>query len=281
MRAGASRIPGRPRFLSLDSVIFITVPGSVFGKYMIVTCPNCDSRFHVADKALGTEGRKVRCGSCAHAWLQKPVVEEAPAVAEVAFEDPAPEPAAPEAPPPAPKESPPAAEPAPKPAKAKRPRPAAPRQRRSVGRIVIWLVFIVLIAGILAGGYRYRQLVVNRWPAATGVYEAVGISVIPPPSYSFTFVKDKVVTKFETVDGKSVLSVSGVIINKSSRPRPVPFIRIFVRDKERKLVQTWDFSIKKKSLKAGENAEFKTRIKNLAPGADKIEFQFRYPGQKH
>ena len=77
-----------------------------------------------------------------------------------------------------------------------------------------------------------------------------------------------------------MLSVSGVITNKSSRPRPVPHIRIFVRDKDRKLVQTWDFSIGKKSLKAGESADFKTRIKNLAPGADKIEFQFRYPDQK-
>jgi predicted Zn finger-like uncharacterized protein len=240
---------------------------------MIVTCPNCASRFHVADKALGTDGRKVRCGSCAHAWLQKPVVEEAPAVAEVAFEEPAPAAEAPKPAPP-PKESP------PEPAKAKPPRSAAPRHRpRSTGRIVIWLVFIVLIAGILVGGYRYRQLVVNRWPSATGIYEAVGVSVVPPPSYSFTFVKDKVVTKFETVDGKSVLSVSGVISNKSSRPRPVPQIRIFVRDKNRKLVQTWDFSVQKKSLKAGESANFATMIKNLAPGADKIEFQFRYPNQ--
>lgn len=240
---------------------------------MIVTCPNCASRFHVEDKALGTDGRKVRCGSCAHAWLQKPVAEEAPAVAEVAFEDAEPEPKAPE-PEPAPKESP------PEPKIKRPPRPAAePRRQRSIGRIVVWLVFVVLIAGILVGGYRYRQLVVNRWPSATGIYEAVGVSVIPPPSYSFTFVKEKVETKFETVDGKSVLSVSGVITNKSSRPRPVPHIRIFVRDKDRKLVQTWDFSIKKKSLKAGESAEFKTRIRNLAPGADKIEFLFRYPSQ--
>ena len=118
---------------------------------MIVTCPNCTSRFHVEDKALGTDGRKVRCGSCAHAWLQKPVVEEAPAVAEVAFEDPEPEAKAPE-PAPAPKKSP------PEPEKVKVPRPAAPPRRpRSIGRIVIWLVFIVLISGILVGGYRYRQ----------------------------------------------------------------------------------------------------------------------------
>lgn len=245
---------------------------------MIVTCPNCASRFHVADKALGTDGRKVRCGSCAHAWLQKPVVEEAPVVAEVAFEDSAPEPKTAD-PAPAPKESAPAKEAPPAAAKARAPRPAAPpRRQRSVGRIVIWLVFIVVVAGILVGSYRYRQLVVNRWPSATGIYEAVGVSVVPPPSYSFTFLKEKVETKFETVDGKSVLSVSGVIANKSSRSRPVPQIRIFVRDKDRKLVQTWDFSIEKKSLKAGENASFKTMIKNLAPGADKIEFQFRYPG---
>ncbi|MHA1536158.1 MAG: DUF3426 domain-containing protein [Alphaproteobacteria bacterium] len=248
---------------------------------MIATCPNCTSRFHVEDKALGTDGRKVRCGSCSHAWLLKPVAEDAPADAEVAFEDPPAETGAGDAKAAeaasTPKES--AAEPAkPEASRPATPRPAPQVGQRSRARMVLWLIFIVLIAGIVGGGYRYRQLVVNRWPSATGIYEAVGISVIPPPSYSFTFVKEKVETKFETIDGKSVLSVSGVITNKSSRARPVPHIRIYVRDKAKNLVQTWSFSIKKKTLKAGESAEFKTRIKNLAPGADKIEFQFRYPG---
>ncbi len=39
---------------------------------MIVTCEECETKFLVASEALGIEGRKVRCGSCGHVWLQMP-----------------------------------------------------------------------------------------------------------------------------------------------------------------------------------------------------------------
>lgn len=39
---------------------------------MILTCPNCRTRFLVADQAIGTEGRRVRCGNCQHMWFAEP-----------------------------------------------------------------------------------------------------------------------------------------------------------------------------------------------------------------
>ena len=39
---------------------------------MIATCPSCAVRYLVDTRALGATGRLVRCGLCAHMWLQEP-----------------------------------------------------------------------------------------------------------------------------------------------------------------------------------------------------------------
>lgn len=39
---------------------------------MIITCPNCDTRYLVPESDIGAEGRRVRCASCMHLWFVEP-----------------------------------------------------------------------------------------------------------------------------------------------------------------------------------------------------------------
>jgi predicted Zn finger-like uncharacterized protein len=45
---------------------------------MILTCPNCDTRFHVDPDTFGAGRRKVRCSRCRHIWQQDPLPEPEP-----------------------------------------------------------------------------------------------------------------------------------------------------------------------------------------------------------
>ncbi len=48
---------------------------------MLISCPECTTKFSIADAVLGERGRKVRCFKCGHTWHQNPPgAEPSPAV---------------------------------------------------------------------------------------------------------------------------------------------------------------------------------------------------------
>lgn len=48
----------------------MSVLAIVYG-LMILTCPNCATRYVIPDTAIGAEGRQVRCANCKHSWFQE------------------------------------------------------------------------------------------------------------------------------------------------------------------------------------------------------------------
>lgn len=44
---------------------------------MILSCPVCQTRYSIPAKAIGTQGRSVRCAQCSNSWFQPGIEEEA------------------------------------------------------------------------------------------------------------------------------------------------------------------------------------------------------------
>ena len=59
---------------------------------MIITCPNCQTKYQVADQAIGATGRKVMCANCHQAWKATAPQESRPKPKLVAETDPFSEP---------------------------------------------------------------------------------------------------------------------------------------------------------------------------------------------
>ncbi len=51
---------------------------------MIITCPECDTRFIVPSTVFMRGGRKMKCASCAHQWFQDEPLEKSEAVKKFA-----------------------------------------------------------------------------------------------------------------------------------------------------------------------------------------------------
>ncbi|WP_448192011.1 zinc-ribbon domain-containing protein [Azospirillum sp. sgz301742] len=207
---------------------------------MLIPCPNCSTRYTVADSAMPPQGRKVRCSSCGHVWYQRPVPPEDGGDLErtlltndlpLANLRPAPEP---------------------RPAKTKRPR----------GSAKAWAAFAVVLVAILAGGYFARTQVVRLWPPAALFYETVGLAVEPPGA---GLQLQNVRSEQRPDNGATLLVVEGQIINVSDAVRTVPKVRAVSLGFDRKPVQTWTIDPSSGQLLPGEIATFRSTQRD--PGA--------------
>jgi predicted Zn finger-like uncharacterized protein len=230
---------------------------------MILTCPACSTRFTVDAAALGTTGKRVRCGSCKHVWHQAPPAVE--------VED--------EAPPPMPKAV--AAEPA-----ASTPRVDAegaplhppissartPRQPRRTGSAgLAWSLLALVVILVVGGSVVGKDAIMEAWPESERLYAAFGMT---NPAAGDGLELRKVSWKREGEGDTPVLAIDGEVANISKGVRSVPKIRAALVSKDGKELQSWVFAPPKVNLIPGESVPFHTEVKNPPDGADQLTMVF-------
>ena len=115
----------------------------------------------------------------------------------------------------------------------------------------------------------WRVDVVRLLPQTATFYKMVGLEV----NLRGLMFKDVRLTT-ETVDGKSVLVIEGVITGETRKPVELPRLRFSVRDAQGAEIYAWNTVLEQSVLKPGERAKFKSRLASPPPEGRNIDIRF-------
>jgi hypothetical protein len=151
-----------------------------------------------------------------------------------------------------------------------------PRARlRAPGRSLLHLPFAGLPTACAAMGALVLALVIWRadvvrlLPQTATFYRMVGLEV----NLRGLLFKDVKITN-ETVDGKPVLVIEGVITAETHKAVELPRLRFSVRDAHGSEIYAWNAVLEQPMLKPGEKAWFKSRLASPPPEGRNIDVRF-------
>ncbi len=187
---------------------------------MILTCPECASRYFVPDGSVGAAGRTVRCSSCGARWTAR--------ADDAASEtSPQPRPAEPTRAPPAASENP--AISTPVEGDANEPLPKVFRERAALRQRVREAAAAGAVWAGLAAGFMLligativmRQDIARLWPRTAGAYAAAGL---PVNLVGLTIENQHAQPQLQ--DGHAALVITGALRNIRDKPVVAPPLRI-------------------------------------------------------
>jgi len=133
---------------------------------------------------------------------------------------------------------------------------SAPIACLAMGALVVALMF-------------WRTEMVRLLPQTATFYKMVGLDV----NLRGLAFKDIKITN-ETVDGKPVLVIEGVIVGETRKPVELPRLRFSVRDEQGAEIYAWNAVLEQPVLKPGERAYFKSRLASPPPEGRNIDVRF-------
>ncbi|HEX3429850.1 MAG TPA: zinc-ribbon domain-containing protein [Rhizomicrobium sp.] len=228
---------------------------------MIITCPQCETRYTADAANFPAQGRKVRCSKCGQVWNQVPPEPEHALAPEPISASEAAEPAA-------------GAAPSFLTTRATAiPHAQAPRRSwaERIGLIAGWAGLAAMLVLIGWMGLRFRQQIETLWPQSSAFYATFGVKV----NSGGVEIND-VTYRHETENGRSVLEVTGRLVNVSAHQAAVPRVRVSLTDDDQRELKHWIYSPPLKTLGAGQSIAFSTR---LWPTPAAKHFQLHFASQ--
>jgi hypothetical protein len=115
----------------------------------------------------------------------------------------------------------------------------------------------------------WRVDVVRLLPQTALFYKMVGLEV----NLRGLMFRDVRITT-ETVEGKPVLVIEGVITGEARKPIELPRLRFSVRDAQGAEIYAWNAVLDQAVLRPGERAWFKSRLASPPPEGRNIDVRF-------
>ncbi|WGS00049.1 zinc-ribbon domain-containing protein [Bradyrhizobium sp. ISRA443] len=125
------------------------------------------------------------------------------------------------------------------------------------------------MAALLVALLVWRNDVVRLLPQTALFYKMVGLEV----NLRGLAFRDIKVTN-ETVDGKPVLVIEGMIVGQTRKPVELPRLRFSVRDAKGSEIYAWNAVLEQSVLKPGERAFFKSRLASPPSEGRNIDVRF-------
>jgi predicted Zn finger-like uncharacterized protein len=143
-------------------------------------------------------------------------------------------------------------------------------KRRSRGRSLLNLTTASAAMGALVVGlFVWRADVVRLLPQTASFYKLVGLDV----NLRGLLFKDVKVST-ETVEGKQVLVIEGVIVGENKKTVDLPRLRFSVRDAQGAEIYAWNTVLEQTRLKPGDHAFFKSRLASPPAEGRSIDVRF-------
>lgn len=115
----------------------------------------------------------------------------------------------------------------------------------------------------------WRADIVRLLPQTATFYRMVALDV----NLRGLAFKDIKITN-ETVEGKPVLVIEGMIVGQTQRPVELPRLRFSVRDEQGAEIYAWNAVLEQPVLQPGERAYFKSRLASPPPEGRNIDVRF-------
>ena len=206
---------------------------------MILTCPECASRYFVDDSKVGSAGRVVRCASCGNRWTarneESTDLFDEPSEATMAGDAamaPVDAAATTSAASEADSEPPVSALPGEELPKVFRARADAERRLREATTTgVVWAGMAAAMASMIVGALIFRIDVVRLWPTTAGAYASVGL-----PVNTVGLVIENLKAEPSLEDGHAAVTITGIMRNITDHAVIAPPLRVELRNAKDKRV---------------------------------------------
>jgi predicted Zn finger-like uncharacterized protein len=257
---------------------------------MILTCPECATRYFVDDARVGPQGRQVRCAACGHRWTAVPEDEQlvladpltaplatssaaaAVAVAGASASAEAATAATPLAESPATVAQDLPAEELPKVFRKRAQTRLKEREAATTG--VIWAALAGAVAVLIAAIILLRQDIAQIWPRTASVYAMAGL-----PVNLVGLVIESQHAQPMLKDGHADLAVSGTLRNVRGKPVAAPPLKISLLAPGGRVVATQIANPGAALIPAGETRRFVVDVLDPPVSATDVEIAFVFSGR--